>query len=416
MKFSIKKIIFFYFIFFIVLYFEDISIAGIRFAQLWKFPIYLYAFFFVIRNLSNNSTNRVLLLGILISLKLVFNINFGYGLLDDIAEALYSLSLPLSISFFYLKFKNNPEKLNTTLLILSTFFILSNIPFILDLLPQRNVIFELDRFGLTNKQALSGLFYQPNVSSKIMVVSFTIIYAYFLTFISSKKNKFGLILILILGLYAIYLCYTRTGWLLTVVGVLIISLHKENFVKVVFKVIPIFIIIGIMLFSYIVENEALLLRLRGGTTYRENVDIDLNILTSFRLDIYEKTIQSVNEEGLPSIIMGIGKKKATEKMSSFYGVGFIAHNRFIEIYQYGGLIALLFFVFFLINLFKLVKKIDITKKNYMSKLPYAILIIYIISIIPSHGLPIWGDFLFGGYIAYNLIKSRKRKLSITTAE
>jgi hypothetical protein len=196
--------------------------------------------------------------------------------------------------------------------------------------------------------------------------------------------------------------------LLLLIGIIILFVYKENVAKLFFKILPLFFIVGFVLISYVQSNETLQLRLRGGTTYRPNNEIDASIFTSYRLVLYEHALNNLYEEGFATILLGSGKKKATEDMGEIMGTDFVAHNRFIELFQYGGFLALILFFIFIRTLYSLIKTIPKVKGVYRSKLSFTLFVIYFISLIPSHGFPIWADILFGGFIALNLrIKERQ---------
>lgn len=414
MKYFSFKNILFSLLLFSILYFEDIAIAGIRIAQIWKLPFYFYAIHFVFKKIKLNHRKLLFLfiLGLLISLKIILNAKFEYGLLENLAEAFYLLTLPVSIPFFYYKYRNQPQKLNYILVCLALFLIISNIPFILKLLPQKNSSFSLEKFGLYDKFALNGLFYHTSITSKILVISTIILVPNYMLFVKHKFEKYLMLCVIILGFYSIYLCYTRTGWLMLIIGLLILFVYKEKLNKLFLKVFPLLFVVGFFLLTYIQNDNDLLLRLRGGTTYRQNTEFNSEVFTSYRLVLFEHAINNLVEEGAASVILGSGKKNATEKMGKIMGTNFVAHNRFIELFQYGGFIALFLFLIFLIALYKLIKSFPILKGFYISKLPFTIFILYIFSMIPSHGFPIWADILFGGYIALNIRIKENEQLKL----
>ena len=90
-------------------------------------------------------------------------------------------------------------------------------------------------------------------------------------------------------------------------------------------------------------------------------------------------------------------------MEDSLGVSLVSHNRPMEILQYGGIVALILYFLFLWKLFLLIKFNHAKRSFAYDDLPFIILVIYIISIIPSHGFPIWADLLFGGVIALSMI-------------
>jgi hypothetical protein len=404
MKYLSIKSVLFYLVFFLILYFENLSIGGVRLSQIWKLPFYFYAIHFVLKKMDHTNKKVMMLffIGIFMSLKIIFNAYFNYGFLENIAESFYFLTLPISIAFFYYKYKRQPGQLHYLLITLSFFLVISNIPFVLNLLPQKNNTFSLERFGLIDKFALNGLFYHTSITSKILVVSLLILLTTYKDKISNKFEKLLILSAIIFGMYSLYLCYTRTGWLLLLIGIIILFVYKENVGKLFFKILPLFFIVGFVLISYVQSNETLQLRLRGGTTYRQNKEIDASILTSYRLDLYEHAINNLYKDGFGTILLGSGKKKATEDMGEIMGTDFVAHNRFIELFQYGGFLALILFFIFIRTLYSLIKTIPKVKGVYRSKLPLTLFVVYFLALIPSHGFPIWADVLFGITIAIGL--------------
>ena len=79
MKYLTLKNLIFYIVFFLILYFENLSISGIRLSQIWKLPFYFYAIYFILK--SNSLTNKkvvvLFFVGTLISLKIILNANFN---------------------------------------------------------------------------------------------------------------------------------------------------------------------------------------------------------------------------------------------------------------------------------------------------------------------------------------------------
>ena len=106
------------------------------------------------------------------------------------------------------------------------------------------------------------------------------------------------------------------------------------------------------------NNETILLRLKGGTTYRQNEEFDPNVLTSYRLDIYGFTLLNLANDGMPAVVFGQGRQRAQKLMGKILELG-VAHNRFIEILQYGGVLALLFFIGFIYALWRIIKNIKL---------------------------------------------------------
>ena len=385
--------------------------AGIKISQVWKLPFYGYALFVILKdwNFFSRNLKLVLLLGFLTGTKLLLNVNFYQGFMISLAEFFYTISLPLIILYFYRTYFSAPEKLRLLITYFSIFLIVSNIPFVTGILTQRNNVVELDRFGLENSSALNGLFHHVSSTSKILVVSVL----FLLANLAYTKKRFYYLLyvgVLVFGAYAIYLSYTRTGWLLLFLGVLMMVFYKTS-IKRFFRYIPT-VVFGLLVVAFLFRNnETILLRLKGGTTYRQNEEIDANVLTSYRLDIYVNALINLNNDGKAAIVLGQGRQRAQQLMGQIYGTDFVAHNRLIELLQYGGELSLLLFLLYVWRLWLIVKELSSRVHDFMSKLPFALFGLYVLSLLPSHGFPLWSDLIFGGVIAYNLIKNHTSEQS-----
>lgn len=407
---SLRNNILLWFLLFLLLYFEGIDVAGIKISQVWKIPFYLYALAYIIKNINlfDSKVKAMFWAGFLAGIKIILNINFYQGFLMSLAEFFYAVTLPIVILFFYLLYKQEPDKLRILLTYFSIFLIISNIPFILDVLPQRNKVVELDKYGLEDQSMLNGLFYHTSATSKILVVAVLYLFSALMHTKSSFYRKLY-VPIFIFGLYCVYLSYTRTGWLLLIVGMFFLFFYKVNLTKLK-RLIPL-LIIGILTIAYLLkDNEALLLRLQGGTTYRQNEEFDPNVLTSYRLALFAQSLINFYEDGVPSMLMGQGRSRAQQLMGESYGTDFVAHNRFIEVLQYGGIIGLMLFLLFLFRLWAVIKSINVDKSDYLTKLPFALFIVFIMALLPSHGFPIWSDLIFGGVVALNLINQEQKRL------
>lgn len=396
---KIKKI-FFFIILFVLLHFEDrIHLGSISLSNIWKtLVIFIFLFYSLDKIFRTNSFNSLPKIILVLAVSLLL----GPGKFNfmEFQEVVTLLILPISYYTFYYSHRKNKVKLNNSLLFLSCFLILSALPFIFGFLVSlKTDIIEADLYGL-KEGVLVGLFKHPSLSSKVFVFSTLFIYVYLSELKSRKNKRIKLFLnsIILIGLYCIYLSFTRTGWVMILFGIIYSTLYNKNFKTYFTKVIPALIVLSVSLFYLYNSNETIQRRVTGDRIGRENSSIDfVTLITSGRNVLILNAIETVNEGGWPSIVFGIGKEIALKKNNNT-----LAHNRFIEIYQYGGLISLFLFLFYLLLLYKEFSKRK-TKSVYY-KLSLIFFLLLIASLIPSHGLPLWADVLFGGVIALNRIE------------
>lgn len=398
------NIVLFYVFLFTLLYFEDrVYIFDVSLSNIWK-SIAVFVFFLFVFNKKLD----VLKLTVLF-LSISFLIN-GHGLLtiDDIEEVVIILILPISYYSFYYLNKFNPIKLKKNLLLLSSFLILTTIPFLLKIItPVNNLSYSLDDFGQKYQfkdTIMIGFFKHPSISSKVFAFSLIVIWV---LGIKDFKNKglynYFFIFVIALGLLDIYLSFTRTGWVMLLIFVLIFIFMDTTKTKIN-KIVFFSLIISSLFYVYI-SNQSIQNRIIGNTVYSGNIVPDLTSVTSGRNIIIYYYISSVLDENTSTFFLGLGKKYALRKNH-----GALAHNRIVEIFAYGGLVSMILYFLYLFLVFKEIHKYKTNSLIYF--LSYGAYMIMIISLIPSHGLPIWANVIFGGIIALNRIEFEISKKNI----
>ncbi len=393
------KYLLFYILFFILLYFEDrISIFNISLSNIWKSIAVFIAILFIIKKKNLSALCSFDIIVILLSLSFLIN---GNGLLSvlDIEVVVLILILPVSYYVFYYIYKSNPALLKYNLLIFSTFLILTSIPFLMNIIQPINKFNDsLLRFSegfQLYSNILIGFFKQPSISSKVFVFSSIIVLIFGLYSNRSRTTKLFFFLIFILGIYDVYKAFTRTGWVMLIVFIFTFYFTKQSKSQVR-KILFIFTIM-VVLFYIFKTNKSIQNRSLGKNINKANEVIDLNTISSGRNVLIIRGIYSVIENNSMSLFFGLGKKEALEKNH-----GALAHDRFVEIFEYGGIVTLILYLIYLFLLYKEIRKRKTNSLIY--SLSRSLFLIMILALIPSHGLAIWANVIFGGVIALNRIE------------
>ena len=244
-----------------------------------------------------------------------------------------------------------------------------------------------------NSSMLVGFFKHPALSSMVFVISTVIVWV--LGFKENKSKKLVFIFLCFLGCFEVYRAFTRTGWIMLSTFPLIFYYYNKSYSGLK-KVRNIFLIILCLILVYN-SSETIQNRTLGQRENSFNQSDDfLSNIDSGRNLIILMAVESVISKGTPAIFLGLGKD-----MAIYSSGGALAHNRFVEIFTYGGFCSLILFLLYLVYLYKEILKRK--SKNNIYILSIALYILMLLSLIPSHGLPLWGDVLFGGIIALNRI-------------
>jgi hypothetical protein len=394
---KLPKYIIFYFFLFFLLYFEDrVSFGGVNLSNIWKlFSVLFFGFVVILKKLQFGISKFDIIIFFLTS-SFLFNLNGLIGF-SDLEELILISILPISYYSFYFLFKNNYPKLKRMILSLSVFFIFSGIPFLLGIIePVSSFNEERLKFAESyqmNSAMLVGFFKHPALSSLIFVFSTVIVWV--TGFIDNNSKKLVFLFLCFIGCFEVYRAFTRTGWVLLVLFPLLFLYYSESYSKIK-KIRITFLIILILTLVYsssqVIQNRVLSQR---ENSFTQSDDLVKKIGSGRNLIIL-LALESVISKGSSAIFLGLGKDNAIESSG-----GAVAHNRFVEIFVYGGLKSLIVYLFYL---FYLSKEILMRKsKDNIFILSISLYVLMLFSLLPSHGLPLWGDVLFGGVIALNRI-------------
>jgi hypothetical protein len=383
---------------FTLLYAEDrLFLFGTSLSNLWKFTLVSASLLFVIIKFQKRMP-RFYLMSLVVAMSLAFNGNLLFSI-DDAEHIMLFLVLPLSYYCFYFYGVNNQKKLKFNLICLSSFFIVSTIPFILNWVqPAEGISNGLISFAESYKlksNMLIGFYKHPAISSKVFVLSIAVIFCLgIMEGGISTFNKVWLILIFFIGLYCLYLSFTRTGWLMMALffGWYI---FKDKSLSVSKKFIGVIIILSIfvLLLNY---NEAFYSRIFG---IREGAVASASIITNLssgRDIIFFKILALIFGGDNFTLYLGLGSEIYNE-----LNFGGAAHNVFLEYFVIGGLVTLVLFVFWYFMFYR-----ELSKYSNNGRISPAIFALFYISLVGSlisHGFGFYGSILFGGLIAYHRI-------------
>jgi O-antigen ligase len=391
---------------FVLVYFEQIRIGPIK-LSLWKLPVISFLTYFSLKG--SPSKNGLFLVALLLAGKLLLNEFMFFGGTETINEAMYVMILPVTFNYFREKYSGRPNSVRNILVITAIMFLLSALPFIMNLIPQSRLL-SIDEGEEASGKALTGIFYHMATSSKVFVIA-TVVILFNKEFFTSTKKTWMWYLLIAYGCYCVFSAFTRTGWLLLLTGFIIYlyqTIHISKFLLFISAAAIILSLTYVSIIASVDRDSAFYKRVIGESKHTTNDELDANKLSSGRFKIYKSSINGVVDEGITAILFGIGKDYSIRKNRIAIGSGYIAHNRFIEIFCYGGIIALVIFMIYIIKLGRMIFKLD--DRNKSKKLLICLFLLLVITYIPSHGFPMYSDFLFGialaaGYIEYT---SKKR--------
>ena len=227
---------------------------------------------------------------------------------------------------------------------------------------------------------------------------------------NGKVNKLLFFLLITFGSIATFQTLGRIGWAILISGFIYIFYSNKG--KSIFVIALVSLCsITLLTVNFInfelksIQNNIYYLKLTGTTKHKQNyTDLDLNILSSGRGDLFKNSVKNFSAQSFLYKLYGYGKKRSAELMLKSRGSSASAHNRFLEILEFSGVIGLFFFLIFIK---KLSKYVFLRKTYYDLILLKFFFYIYVFTMIPSHGLSIYSNLLFAILIAFYINKNKQ---------
>lgn len=339
---NIIKYLFWFAIFFILHYIEGFpSIAGFSVAQLWKLPLIVYLLLNAIQSRSN--TFRFEKYGYYYS-------SFPFLSLDILQTPLNVLlfsikQLPVILFFrFWQRLKK--ETLVKVLIILSQFICLASF------LTLTNIVQPVKRY-LSAESFIEGQSYYSSVfgsphaaSSYFCVASLVLIYFLINRHFVSTINKIYNIILLCVGVYSLFLSYTRTGWIMFIISLLFIVNFKKINLKKKFCFFFILIIGGIGIVSLYNNNDAFRLRISGGGQYKGESSSLIDTEGSGRTDFWKNGIELWADSDLYCFLLGSGTRAVVDNNKVKTGMSVGSHSLFVDALAKYGLVTFVLLILF----------------------------------------------------------------------
>ena len=365
--------------------------GSLKISQIWKAVVVVGMFGYLL----TKRFPAYLWLGFLFSFKYLLYTKFPYGYLTAIQDMLETMIFPLFLGFFYIKYRNRQdgtEQLVHIAILLSLFVVFSTVPFMFGL-KSLNPETELYKYGVEG-EATKGLFYHIAVSSKIFTISTIVLINAYKRFSNNIINKSIWLSAVLLGTWFVVSSWTRTGWFMFLIALLISLFYNSSFKKKLGAIfISALILIGI---AWVYNNNlAFKYRLTGGAVYRTNTTLSVDQLEKARLPFVFVAIDNLKDEGLPGQLFGYGTQHGVDLFKQKTGMAIVSHNRTTEILESSGIVGLLLYISFILILFKKV----IARWNYVSneikKQAFISMLLFGGFYLTSHGTPFWGEIIYG---------------------
>ena len=320
-----------------VLYFDPVAVGGVKFAVAWKFFLVIVLFYLLIK-VKRFPVSRLTMVNLTLSLKSFFNSDLLFFPAQNFLES-------VRVGIFGLLYESvrvtiiDRERAGGILIFFCQIFVLSAVPFHFGFLESQAPVIEF-----SNIKSYVGIFQNPHGASAVTALS-TLALTYFMVFGNlARKTRIFYLGLVLLGIYSIYQCFVRTGYLMFVVGLFpIFWTNRRRPFAVGVMGLSILLLLSIYFLS---TSEAL---------YNRIFDINemgrQGSLGSGRLILWEAAVEKYLNGELFDLFFGVGLSGLMSALHEAYGLRVNAHNGFITTMVANGLVGFLILVTFYIVFF-----------------------------------------------------------------
>jgi len=328
-------------------HFETTSIGSVKVSHLWKGAVLAYLILVIFREMKL----KTFIYGPLLCISVLQLVNIELYNNPFNAVLLFSITviIPL-IGIYVLRFK--PEQLKLSLIFFSSFFILSFVPYQIGLLSSLGSVYELRGYG-SEAKGLVGPFQGAHAASSALASSLLVVVFFWL---SNTYSKWLLSVLFALGFYFLFLTYVRTGMAMFAIGLLPIAwfFGKHSLVKSL-RLAIVLSFSTLFIFSWVLSNETMMNRITGEREASSETE-SFEQLGSGRGQLYLSSLKIYAEANIAEKIIGIGPSEALQRMADKTGsYRNVPHNGFLLLLLNNGILALLLFLSFIRNIYKLQK-------------------------------------------------------------
>ena len=320
-------------------HFETTSIGSVKVSHLWKGAILVYLILVIFREMKL----KTFIYGpfLCISVLQLVNIELYNNPFNAVLLFSTTVIIPL-IGIYVLRFK--PEQLKLSLIFFSSFFILSFVPYQIGLLSSLGSVYELLSYGSEDK-GLVGPFQEEHAASTTLASSLLVVVFFWL---SNTYSKWLLSVLFALGFYFLFFTYARTGMAMFAIGLLPIVwfFGKHSLVRFL-RLAIVLSFSTLLIFSWVLSNETMMSRITGERVTTSETE-SFEQLGSGRGLLFLSSLQIYAEANIAEKIIGIGQSEALQRMG-----GWPPHNGFLSLLLNNGILALLLFLSFIRNIYKL---------------------------------------------------------------
>ncbi|MDB4035286.1 O-antigen ligase family protein [Pseudomonadales bacterium] len=246
----------------------------------------------------------------------------------------------------------------------------------------------MSRYG-GEGSVLVSFFKHPSIAGKVFALCTAIITFFWLyRRRGSLISELFFVIAILLGFYCTYLTFVRTAWFMLII---ILSIGAFSSVREFGLRHWVSLGLFLMIVTFLIISEPAFVNRILGQKLGATQELDAVAYSSGRLLIWLNIYDAMKASGLGGWIFGLGAAGYFDAVGNFY-----AHNMFVQIFAFSGIVGTLIVTAFFIALIRYVfkTKADSRYKRFVLSVIFA----YVFAALVSHGLEFWGAVLLAGLL------------------
>lgn len=332
---NILRYLFHFILFFTLFYFESFKLGSFSFSQLWKIPLVIYLFSYLLSR--RDVKESYVFWGILFALIQLLNADLLHNANVAVTRFCKFADLPL-LTYFICTIGFPKDKIWRLSFLTAQYFILSTLPFLTGFLSD---VVSTDNFDFGNFTSRTYFFQSMHAAAIILSFSVLVIAHKIKEDISSKSTLIYNSILLVIGVYAVYASFARTGMLMMVLGLIILFLPSGFRIREVCICIIGLLFLGFFFYYQFEHNPDFVNRIFDNNN---SGVLDTKRVGSGRFVFIENGIKLFSSGSFFNQMFGFGSIAVQEFMKKSTGMYIGLHNGFADALVMNGFLGFFFFL------------------------------------------------------------------------
>lgn len=344
-------------IFFLLHYLEGITLGGgLSVAQIWKVPVLLFLIFYIIRR--HLKTEKFVRTNYLLTGEVFLNQEIFINPMGVFIYASKLLPFPLFYTFFSSFSNTSAKKLETILYSMAQFIALSSAITLFGIVTPLKDWSSASNFG-------EEVFYYTSIfgnahpaASNFCISIFVLLNGFKINYFKSNWQKLFNMTLIFIGLLSILKAYVRTGWLMLIVGIVILFWPSKFTLATVRKFIICAFVLIIGVVTLFQTNDSFRSRIVGHNVETSS-STEIETSGSGRDMFWRNGIELWADGDIYQIIFGHGTTEVQQYNQTKTGLAVGSHNLFVDTLSKYGLLGIILLITMYYRLYRFIKRYPI---------------------------------------------------------